>query len=172
MSCPAEHTDRVEIETALRTYAVALDERRFELWNEVFTEDAVIDFSPMGGRRETPAQMSARLGATDPGWVFAQHPLYNTVIEVDGDTASAHSEYGVETGRWAGDPADRILVRMSGGGSYRDTLRRTESGWRITERVISMKWKRTETVADEVATRSGSLLAQRGFAGPRRKSES
>lgn len=147
----ADLSDRVEIEAALRAYAVGLDERRFEMWDNVFTDDAVIDFTPMGGRRETPAEMSNRLGSDDPNWLFAQHPLYNTLIEVDGDQATAHSDYGVETGRRGAEEGQ--IVRMSGGGSYRDTLRRTPVGWRISERLVFMKWKQTVTVPDELAGR-------------------
>ncbi|MDT9592127.1 nuclear transport factor 2 family protein [Nocardioides zeae] len=140
--------DRAAIEDVVRRYAVGLDERRWELWEGVFTDDAVIDFTPMGGRKETPAEMRARLGAPDPEWLFAQHPVSNTVVEIDGDRAKAWSEYGVETGRRTATPGE--LRRMSGGGSYVDRLVRTGAGWRIAERRVSMKWKRTETTTDEV----------------------
>jgi hypothetical protein len=140
--------DRIEIETALRYYAYGLDERTWESWDRAFTADAVIDFTPMGGKRETPAEMSARLGLPDPKRLFAQHPLINTVIEVDGDEATAYSDYQMETGR-KGETEGEI-VRVSGGGSYVDRLRRTEAGWRIYHRAVSMKWRETRRVKDEL----------------------
>lgn len=140
--------DRIGIETALRNYAYGLDERCWEAWKLAFTDDAVIDFTPMGGKRETPAEMRARLSKPDPAWLFAQHALVNTIVELDGDEATAHSDYLVETGR-RGDEEGEI-VRVSGGGSYVDTLRRTENGWRISARVISMKWRETRRVRDEL----------------------
>lgn len=143
-----ELRDRLDIETALRNYAYGLDERRWEAWDLVFTEDAVIDFTPMGGKRETPAAMRARLSKPDPAWLFAQHPLFNTIIELDGDQATAYSDYLVETGRRGDEEGE--LVRVSGGGSYVDTLRRTENGWRISVRQVSMKWRETRRVRDEV----------------------
>jgi hypothetical protein len=140
--------DRIGIEIALRNYAYGLDERRWEAWDLAFASDAVIDFTPMGGKVETPAQMRERLSKPDPSWLFAQHPLYNTLITVDGDTATAFSHYQMETGRRAEE--EGVIVRISGGGSYEDTLQRTADGWRITRRVVHMKWKETRRVPDEV----------------------
>lgn len=140
--------DQIEIEAALRYYAYGLDERKWEAWDRAFTPDAVIDFTPMGGKQETPGEMSARLSAPDPKRIFAQHPLVNTVIEVDGDEATAYSDYQMELGRMS-DTAGEI-VRVSGGGSYVDRLRRTEAGWRIYLRTVSMKWRETRRVSDEL----------------------
>lgn len=139
--------DRLDIEMALRGYAYGLDERRWEAWDQVFSKDAVIDFTPMGGKEETPAQMSERLSKPDPDWLFAQHPLYNTLIVLDGDTATAFSHYQMETGRKADE--EGYIIRVSGGGAYDDELARTEAGWRITRRTVHMKWKETRRVKDE-----------------------
>ncbi|BCB89864.1 nuclear transport factor 2 family protein [Phytohabitans suffuscus] len=143
-----ELTDRIGIEAALRNYAYGLDERRWSAWDLAFTDDAVVDFTPMGGRRETPARMRARLSEPDPAWLFAQHPLINTVVTIDGDQATAYSDFAMETGRRAATEGQ--VVRVSGGGSYVDTLRRTSDGWRISERKVFMKWKETRQVPDEV----------------------
>lgn len=141
--------DHIAIETALRNYAFGLDERRWEAWDLTFTRDAIIDFTPMGGKRETPEQMRSRLSKPDPAWLFAQHPLVNTIIELDGDEARAYSDYLVETGRRGDEPGE--IVRTSGGGSYIDRLVRTADGWRISERQVSMKWKESRRVKDELA---------------------
>ncbi len=144
----SELQDRVDIEEAMRHYAVGLDERRWEEWDLAFSADAAIDFTPMGGKRESPAQMRERLSKPDPTWHFAQHPLYNTIISLDGDSATAFSHFQMETGRRAETEGE--IVRVSGGGSYEDTLARTDDGWRIVERKVFMKWKETRTVKDEV----------------------
>jgi 3-phenylpropionate/cinnamic acid dioxygenase small subunit len=141
--------DRLDIEKAMRHYAIGLDERRWEEWDLAFTADGVIDFTPMGGKCETRDQMRERLSKPDPAWLFAQHPLFNTVVAVDGDTATAFSHFQMETGRRGA--VDGEIVRVTGGGSYDDTLVRTPEGWRITERVVRMKWKETRTVKDEVS---------------------
>ena len=140
--------DRLDIEKAMRHYAIGLDERRWERWDLAFTADGVIDFSPMGGKRETRDQMRERLSKPDPAWLFAQHPLYNTTVTIEGDTATAFSHFQMETGRRG--VVDGEIVRTSGGGSYEDTLARTPDGWRITERKVYLKWKETRTVKDEV----------------------
>jgi 3-phenylpropionate/cinnamic acid dioxygenase small subunit len=145
---PTTVRDQLEIEAALRYYAYGLDEREWEAWDRAFTADAVIDFSPMGGKRENPGEMSARLSAPDPKRLFAQHPLINTVIEIDGDEATAYSDYQMELGRKG--EAEGEVVRVSGGGSYVDRLRRTTDGWRIYHRSVSMKWRETRRVKDEL----------------------
>ncbi|MFJ3667398.1 nuclear transport factor 2 family protein [Streptomyces sp. NPDC090106] len=142
-----EVQDRLDIEKAMRHYAVGLDERRWEEWDLAFTADGIIDFTPMGGRRETRDQMRERLSRPDPAWLFAQHPLFNTVITLRGDTATAFSHFQMETGRRSEGGA---VTRVSGGGSYEDTLARTPEGWRITERRVLLKWKHTRTEKDEV----------------------
>lgn len=141
--------DRLEIQSVIALYAYGLDERRWDAWDDVFTDGAVIDFRPMGGRLETPAEMSGRLGAPDPAWLFAQHPVTNTVVRLDGDTATAYSDYIVETGRRAATEGE--IVRVSGGGKYEDRLARTPGGWRIVERLVFMKWKSVRTVKDEIS---------------------
>lgn len=144
-------TDQLDILAALSAYAYGLDERRWDAWDEVFTEDAVIDFRPMGGKLETPGEMRARLGRPDPTWLFAQHPVTNVVIRRSGDTASVYSDYTVETARLTDVPGE--VARVSGGGKYEDTFVRTPAGWRISERLVFMKWKESRTVTDEVARR-------------------
>lgn len=145
---PQTIADHLGIHTAIAAYAFGLDERRWEAWDDVFTDDAIIDFRPMGGKRETPAQMSERLSAPDPRWLFAQHPVTNTVVRLHGHTATAYSDYLVETGRLGEQPGE--LVRVSGGGKYEDTLVRTDAGWRISERLVFLKWKHTRRESDEV----------------------
>jgi hypothetical protein len=85
----------------------------------------------------------------DPNRIFAQHPLINTIIEMDGDEATAYSDYQMELGRKSDIEGE--IVRVSGGGSYVDLLRRTEAGWRICARTVSMKWRETRRVKDELA---------------------
>ena len=62
-----ELQDRLDIEKAMRHYAVGLDERRWEEWDLAFAADAAIDFTPMGGKRETPVR-----GMTSRWQMYAQ----------------------------------------------------------------------------------------------------
>lgn len=148
MTAPHLVADHLSIQTAINLYAYGLDERRWEAWDNVFTAEAVIDFRPMGGKLETPAEMSGRLSKPDPAWLFAQHPVTNIIATINGDTATAYSDYGVETGRRGDEPGE--IIRVSGGGKYEDTLVRTPSGWRISQRLIYMKWKTTQRLRDEI----------------------
>ncbi|MCU1483044.1 MAG: hypothetical protein JWQ19_3830 [Subtercola sp.] len=141
--------DELGIREAIHYYSIGMDERRWELWDRSFTPDGIIDFSPMAGRTEPISSFRERLDVDDPSFVFAQHPVSNTVIDVHGDGATAHSEYTWESGKLAKDSAAGALVRISGGGSYDDELVRTEAGWRIKLRRVSLKWKETRVTIDE-----------------------
>ena len=44
-----EISDRFEINDLLVRYCSALDERHFDLFDDIFTPDAVIDYTEMGG---------------------------------------------------------------------------------------------------------------------------
>ncbi|MBM9464094.1 nuclear transport factor 2 family protein [Aeromicrobium sp. YIM 150415] len=143
-----ELRDRLDIEEAIRRYATGLDERRWDHWDLAFTAAGIIDFTAMGGKRETRDEMRERLSRPDPDWLFAQHPVVNTVITLAGDHATAFSHFQMETGRRSGSEGE--IIRTSGGGAYEDELVRTEAGWRIAERRVSLRWKETRRVRDEI----------------------
>ena len=135
----AEHntvaSDKVEILEALNLYGFALDARRFDLFDRVFTEDVVAEFGPAGAAwtglenfKRSFAEFHAQLDSH-------QHTMMGQVVHLDGDTAHAFSY-----GNW-------LLVRAAaeggptwtGTGWYDDELVRTEDGWRIKHRVCRLQ---------------------------------
>ncbi|MBG0855800.1 nuclear transport factor 2 family protein [Streptomyces spinoverrucosus] len=122
-----------EIRNVLARIAHSSDEGTLEEYGACFTEDA---------RWEMPGQV-VRKGRTEiclagaerrasaiagPG-TRTRHLISTTAVTVHGDEAVAEScwQFYVGTG---GRP---VLASM---GTYRDTFRRTDEGWQVTERIV------------------------------------
>ena len=132
-----EMSDRFEIQDLLYRYADAIDQERFDELNDVFAEDAHIDYSVFGGSVGDRAHTIAFLKKAMPMFPNTQHSNANVQIQVKGDRA---------TGRvMCFNPQE---VRLPGGGSqifmlglwYVDEYVRTKAGWRISKRVEEKSW--------------------------------
>jgi hypothetical protein len=139
-----EISDRLEIQETITRYSYGLDQRLWEQWDLAFTPDAVIDFSPVGLQEYSPAEARAFLSGNDALRITGQHLLSNSIITLDGDSATARSEYTLFTVGKTDDPGRARLG--SGGGWYDDDLRRTDAGWRIVRRAAHSKWIKSETI--------------------------
>ena len=125
-------SDRIEIHDLLLRYSHAIDTRNFDALDEVFTPDALIDYSSMGGAKGNPKEIKAWLAKAMAQFEGYQHKIANSMDELHGDTA---------TGRTiCHNPM--VLPRPNGeqhvfycGLWYVDKLVRTPKGWRIAERV-------------------------------------
>ncbi|MGO1510828.1 MAG: nuclear transport factor 2 family protein [Actinomycetales bacterium] len=134
-----EISDRLEITDTITRYSYGLDQRIWSEWDRAFTPDAVLDFSAVGMSEHSPAELRAIFTEGDKVRIpVGQHLLHNTLVEVDGDRATARSEFTMTTHARTGT-AGRAR-RVQGGGVYEDELARTEQGWRITRRTAHSKW--------------------------------
>jgi hypothetical protein len=127
-----EMSDRMEIQDLLVRYAHAVDTRDWPLFRELFTADAVVDYTAFGGPTGSVEQVVAFLDSVLPLFTATQHLLANCSIELDGDRATArtmcHNPMALPT------PAGAQPRLLMCGLWYRDTLRRTPAGWRLAER--------------------------------------
>jgi SnoaL-like domain len=125
-----EISDRLEIQELLIRYSHCVDTHDWDGWETVFTPDAVIDYTEMGGPRGSVKETRAFLESTMPMFSSTQHMLGNTVLEFDGDEARArticHNPMVLDR---EGKP--HLFVC---GLWYRDLLVRTPDGWRIKDR--------------------------------------
>lgn len=124
-----EVADRVEIMDLLVSYSEAIDHRDWEALDDVFTADAVIDYTEMGGIRGTLPEIKAFLAANmsvEAGKVGFQHMLGLPKIVLDGDRASSRTA--------SINPMVLTTHTYFCGFWYRDELVRTEAGWRIASR--------------------------------------
>jgi hypothetical protein len=125
-------SDRSEIRALIVRYSNALDARRFEWLDELFTPDAWLDYRATGG---VAARYPAVRNWLPPAvGVFPHmcHLVGNISIELAGDSARARTLC-----------LNPVEVPLPPGGTqvmflgmwYRDALVRTARGWRMTERV-------------------------------------
>jgi hypothetical protein len=125
-----EVLDRVEINDLLVRYCAALRTKDLSLLDEVFSADAQIDYTRIGGSRtgveETKTWLSMVLGAVERFDLFVGDSQFE--FAADRGTATVFTT-------WHGlflpandDPALQVY------GHYEDRLVRTEV-WRIAERV-------------------------------------
>ena len=138
----AEISDRMAIQQLLVDYATAIDQRRFDDLDRIFTPDAYIDYRAMGGIDGRFPDVKAWLAGVLPNFPAYYHLLGNVDIRLSGDTATGRTmcfnpmklndgPRGQERSD-SGDQRGQILFCMLW---YDDEFVRTAEGWRMTRRV-------------------------------------
>lgn len=122
--------DREDIIELLNLYGFAMDTRRWDLFDRVFTPDCDVDYGPTSSWTDRE-RFKADFGTFHELFDATQHVMTNHLVTVEGDRAWSHTY-----GSWrlirhaAGDPPV-----WDGTGYYDDEWRRTGQGWRIARRV-------------------------------------
>lgn len=123
------NSETFEIINLINLYPVAVDSLSFDLFDQLFTHDAHVDF---GG----PAQWSDLVSlkrdflAIHEPFQATQHKTGNHRVTVDGEAAHALSYVHACFVRDVGEGGNIFEVR----GWYDDTFKRTQQGWRISHR--------------------------------------
>lgn len=131
--------DRIEIEELLVRYSRALDYRRFDDLESIFTPDGEFDAGGLGHPVGVPA-IRAMIEGTLSGLDATQHLLGKSLVEFseDGDSAEVRtyliSQHVRES---APGPVKHYFL----GGEYADRVVRTPAGWRIAYRRLDRLWK-------------------------------
>ena len=121
-------SDKDEIRELLARYCFALDAERFEEMAALFTQDGVWEtaFGTGTGRVGIVAQARAIATAPRPRRV---HLTTNIVIDLDGDTATARSNWAlIQNG-----PDGPVI---GSGGRYADRLAKVDGRWLFRHRAI------------------------------------
>jgi 3-phenylpropionate/cinnamic acid dioxygenase small subunit len=126
-----EISDRIEIDDLLIRYTVAIDTKDWELLDTVYTPDAKIDYTTSGGIKGEYPEVRAWLAKALAPFTMTQHLISNSVVQIDGDTATARTMVFNPMGT---DDGKGGLELFYVGAWYDDELVRTEDGWRIAER--------------------------------------
>ena len=126
-----EISDRMEIEDLVYEYAAIIDQKRFDDLRSVFTEDAHIDYSEVGGPVGTRDEIIAFLNQVMSMFPNHQHLNANPQIKVDGDTATGRVMCFNPQEMAKPDGSTHIFMV---GLWYVDEYRRTSAGWRISKR--------------------------------------
>ncbi|MBS1692924.1 MAG: nuclear transport factor 2 family protein [Actinobacteria bacterium] len=127
----AEISDRFEIQQLLIDYSTAIDRRRFDDLDRVFTGDAYIDYRAMGGIDGHYPQVKSWLAEVLPNFPAYAHMLGNVDIRIaeGGDRASSRT-ICFNPMVLGGD--GQVLFC---GLWYDDEFVRTAEGWRMSRRV-------------------------------------
>ena len=127
-----EISDRMEIQDLVVAYATAVDTQDWAGFVELFTPDALIDYSAMGGSCGGVQETLAFLQKSIPNFSSTQHLVANSAVQVQGDRAVGRT--------MCHNPM--VMKRESGeehvffcGLWYRDEFLRTPTGWRFRQRV-------------------------------------
>lgn len=125
-----EISDRLEIQQLLVAYSTAIDARRFDDLDQVFTADAYIDYRAMGGIDGHFPEVKAWLAQVLPNFPAYAHMLGNFDVRITGDTATART-LCFNPMVLGGDDAQVLFCGLW----YDDEFIRTADGWRMTKRV-------------------------------------
>ena len=128
-----ELSDRMEIQDLLVRYSHAIDTRQWHLLDQVFTPDAHIDYTAMGGDKGNLSEIKAFLDKSFKMFSASQHMITNSAVELDGDEATGRTMCHNPMVFRAEDGGDGQVFYC--GLWYLDRLVRTPEGWRIRERV-------------------------------------
>ena len=133
-----EISDRLEIQDLMVRYSYALDFQDWEAMEALFTPDATVDYSEMGGSKGNLATTMEFLRTTMPTFPSYQHLVAGSEIKVDGDTARVRTMLHNPMVLSEGDQPDLMLCGLW----YLDTLVRTPDGWKFKERVEKKSYMR------------------------------
>lgn len=125
-----EISDRLEIQQLLIDYSTAIDQRRFDDLDAVFTSDAYIDYRAAGGIDGQFPEIKAWLAEVLPNFPAYYHMLGNVDVRVTGDTATSRA-ICFNPMVMGGDQEQIYFVGIW----YVDEFVRTAQGWRMSKRV-------------------------------------
>jgi hypothetical protein len=138
--------DSAEIIGVLNLYAFLLDAQEWDLFDRVFTEDAVSEFGPAGMVWPDLASLKEHFVEFHQSLSNHQHTMMGHVVHLDGDRA-----YAFTYGNWLlrRDDVEGEPIWL-GTGWYDDELVRTEAGWRIAHRIARMvSWSGNPAVSGQ-----------------------
>jgi hypothetical protein len=135
-----EISDRLELIDLMVRYSHAVDTRSWDDFDDIFTEDATIDYTAFGGPRGTVGEIKAYLAETLAAFPAFQHLVSNPMLQIDGDVATGRTMCFNPMGvaRPDGEAGEPRMFFC--GLWYLDQFVRTGAGWRINERFEEKSW--------------------------------
>ena len=134
-----EISDRFEIQDLLYRYSELIDGKEIDaLREEVFTEDAFIDYSVFGGSKGDLDATLAFLNKVMTPSMFpnTQHLVANMQIRISGDQATGRIMCLNPQEMLIGEDKQVFFCGLR----YSDEYRRTSAGWRICRREEEKSW--------------------------------
>jgi hypothetical protein len=125
-----EISDRLEIQELLVRYSHCIDTQNIDGLDQVFTSDAHIDYSALGGAVGDLESTKTFLRKSMAMFKSTQHMISNIILEFDGDTATGRTLCHNPMVLGKGEEEHVFVCGLW----YLDKLVRTDAGWRIRER--------------------------------------
>jgi hypothetical protein len=120
--------DRLAIHELIGLYGLIIDERQFTRTHELFTDDAIYDVSDFDSGVHVGWKNIAQMWRESEGQHPLAHHATNIVVTEDGGTVRVISKgLGVGTKGKVGSL------------TYRDVVVKGPNGWRIAERVATLR---------------------------------
>ena len=123
-------SDRLEIQDLLTSYCDAIDSRNWNALDDIFTPDAIIDYTEAGGAKGTLEEIKLYLDKALKPFSGMQHMLGLPMIKITGDEASSRTVLFNPMVIEKEVNPNVFFVGLW----YRDKLVRTSKGWRIQSR--------------------------------------
>lgn len=123
--------DRLAIAEVLARYCYHIDQRRWETFGELFTDDCRLDFGAVMGPFEGRDGLARFTQTLDATGVDMRHYTTNLVLHGDGARATAESYVLALTGPTGS--------RMQTTGRYNDELVKENGRWRIRVRRTTLE---------------------------------
>lgn len=138
-----ELSDRQEITDLITRYTRAVDTGRYADLSGVFTDDAVLDYSPAGGPVGPPSEVVPWIEQGLAGFERVQHVIGQVSIALDGDGP----DRGARATAYFTNPMvargpDGAETLWEVGGYYHHDLVHTPDGWRSRGIVDDVVWTR------------------------------
>lgn len=127
-----EISDHIEIEQLMVRYANAIDAQNFDRLDTVFTADAHVDYTAMGGIKGAYPEIKAWLPSALGHFSSAMHSISNIEMNIQGNVATARVACFNPMVLPLPFLGKRTILL---GFWYVDELVRTPAGWRISKRV-------------------------------------
>jgi len=130
--------DRMAIEDLVAAYADAVDRRRWDDLDRLFSPDALIDYAATGSIRGTVAELKSHLQAVLPMMLSYQHLMGRTILSLHGDEAEGtticFNPMVLDTG------TDRGPTVFFCGLWYHDRFVRSAGSWLISARTQELSY--------------------------------
>ena len=134
-----ELIDRQQITNVITAYTLAVDTRNFRDAIACFTEDAVLDYTPVGGPATGPAEALAWVEHGLSGFERWQHVVGQIAITIVGDTATARAWFVNPMVLKGPDGKEKVVDT---GGYYVHQLVRSGDGWLSRHMLDDVQWMR------------------------------
>jgi 3-phenylpropionate/cinnamic acid dioxygenase small subunit len=125
-------TSESEIRRLLAKYCQLIDDGNFDDWIQLFTDD--IEFVVMGMHKHGHAELRGFIEPSQQADARGKHMISEPWIEVDGDIATATTDFA-----WVSKQGS-----IGQSGRYHDRIVRQPDGWRFERREIVFTGEKPE----------------------------